>query len=742
MARPCLRLIAVACATLLIALAWAAVAQAQCDWRTEYASYRVRSVSVKVAPIFGGVPEGLEQKLSRHRSDLYTSDKPNEYANEVKDFVDHDPVELKYEQLVANKLKFSFKGFKYESCVKRVDPADCQREFTGTPGGPVTQCLDVVVRRRGVEVDALNTAPYLALFPRSTLVKLLGAVPRPLLALNPALNMDFDKEFGPSGAINTSTDLLDLGELFEKPAPPAPPATPGTQPGVNPTTQPTPIVTPDSDLEIVVPQPTATTATAATSPPDTPALGRPTKLLLNVQAQKSFDNAFYKTNMGLVFSRTKALGRFQNLVLETNFVADNGPQGTGTFLQNSVRAGGSTDIRVKLGPFRLFNLGGKYRWSTNRFFSTSTTSELTSENAMEGRIFADGNLNKGLLRVAAWFDAGSPARLDNYHRFAVVGGYNKELVIPRKKEFHKITLSDNTQCYAAYKETPTTNDPAVGVEIVAGAGRAWGDVPEYGRFYGGNSSTNFLYDEPSSQTLTAFPGGPLLRSARRQQAGILTSSGATLGGTSYWHLNASVSIPVAGWSQPLIPAELVGGTPREPGEKELEGKVPAGELVCRDLKYQIKSQVRKGGRELLLARVARDSLSPVQQNALRKSPNDPTLSATERQTVIAANAAYQAAKQRLAPEVDRTIQEEIAPITDFISDHADIYSVKPLLMLEAARLDAPDAISSQTRYGFGGGLQLNVVTVRFEAGYLFAANRLPGDSRGNFVFRLVFRRFF
>jgi hypothetical protein len=681
--------------------------------------------------------------MSRHRYELYSSDKPNEYANEVKDFIDNDPIELKYQQIVANKLKFSFKGFKYESCVKKVDPADCQRDFSGTQGPAVTQCLDVLVRRRGVEVDALNTAPYLVLFPRSTLVKLLGAVPRPLLALNPALNLDFDKEFGPAGAINTSTDLLDLGELFKASPPPGSKSTPGAPPLVIPTNQPTPVASADSGLEIAVPQPATTPVAAVTASPDTPALGRNTKLLLNVQAQKSFDNAYYKTHTGLVFSRTKALGRFQNLVLETNFVADNEPHGAGTFLHNSVRAGGSADIRVKIGPFRLVNLGGRYRWSTNRFFGAPTTSELTSENAMEGRIFADGNLKKGLLRVSAWLESASPkARLNNYQRLAVVGGYSKEFVIPRRKEFHKITLSDRTECYAAYRETPKTNDPAVGVELVAGAGRAWGEVPEYGRFYGGNASANFLYDEPSSQTITAFPGGPLLRSAKRQQAGILTSSGATLGGTSYWHLNASVSVPIAGWSQPLIPAELVGGTPREPDENDLEGKVPEGELVCRDLKYQIKNQVRKGGRELLLARVARDSLSAAEQNALRRNPADPTLSAAERKAVKDATAAYLAAKQRLAPEVDRTIQEEIAPITDFISDHADIYSLKPLLMLEAARLDAPNAISSHTRYGFGGGLQLNVVTVRFEAGYLFAANRLTGDSRGNFVFRLVFRRFF
>ena len=741
MARHGLRVLAVGFAT-LIALAWATEARAQCDWRTDYATYKVRSVSVKVAAIFGAVPEALKQNLSRHRRELYTSDKPNEYANEVKDFVDNDPVELKYEKLVANKLKFSFKGFKYESCVEKLEATECEREFKGDPGAPVTQCLDVIVRRRGVEVDALNTTPYLVLFPRSTLVKLLGAVPRPLLALNPGIDVDFDREFGPSATIDTSTDLLDLHAMFKNS-----PQTVETQkhealPSVTPANQAPASVTTAGDLDISVPPQSGATPATGTVAPDTPALGRDTKLLLNVKAQKSIDKSFYNTDTGLVFSRAKALKRFQNLVLETNFIANNRPQGEGTFLQNSVTAGGSTDVRVKIGPFRLINLGGKYRWSSNRFFRTSTTSELTSENAMEGRVFADGNLKNGLLRASVWFDSGWPSvRSDNYQRLAVVAGYSKEFVMPRKKEYHKIALF-GSECYTPYEETPKTNDPAIGVEVLAGAGRAWGKVPEYARFYGGNSSTNFLYDEPSSQNLVAFPGGPLLRSAKRQQAGILTGSGSIFGGTSYWHFNANVSLPIPGWSQPLIPAELVGSTPRQKNETELDGKVPEGELVCRDLKFQIKSQVRKGGRELLLARVAHDALSKAEQDALRRSPRDPNLSAAELQAVNDATAAYQAAKKRLAPEVDRTIQEEIAPITDFIADHADIYSIKPLMMVEAARLDAPDAIRSRTRYGFGGGLQVNVVTVRFEAGYLFAANRLPGDGHGNFVFRMVFRRFF
>src|SRR5258708_26510219 len=174
MTRHGLRLFAAGCAGLLIALAWTAQGQAQCDWRASYAAYKVRSVSFKVLPVFGGVPDALKAQLSRHRGDLYTSDKPSAYVEEVKTFLASDPAELKYEKLVANKLKFAFKGFLYDTCVQKVATTECEREFKADPGAPATLCFDMAVRRRGVAIDGLNTLPFLVLFPRATLVKLLG----------------------------------------------------------------------------------------------------------------------------------------------------------------------------------------------------------------------------------------------------------------------------------------------------------------------------------------------------------------------------------------------------------------------------------------------------------------------------------------------------------------------------------------------------------------------------------------
>src|SRR6185369_17967274 len=77
-----------------------------------------------------------------------------------------------------------------------------------------TQCVDVTIKRYFVDVDALDASPYLLLFPRSGLAALYGAMPRPLLALNPDAGAAHDKEFGPSASIDTVTDLLDVGKVF------------------------------------------------------------------------------------------------------------------------------------------------------------------------------------------------------------------------------------------------------------------------------------------------------------------------------------------------------------------------------------------------------------------------------------------------------------------------------------------------------------------------------------------------
>ncbi|MGH9901719.1 MAG: hypothetical protein ACRD68_07900, partial [Pyrinomonadaceae bacterium] len=353
----------------------------------------------------------------------------------------------------------------------------------------------------------------------------------------------------------------------------------------------------------------------------------------------------------------------------------------------------------------------------------------------------DGLVKRGFTRVALWFDAASPEAGESYRRAAALAGYEKEFVIRRRGKYRKIDFDGDglKDCYAPYDKTPSRNEPAVGLEVLFGAGRAWGDPPGYARFYAGNAPGQFLYDDLASQSLASLPAGPVLRSVGQRRAGLVRGSDSRVrGGTSFWHLDANLSLPVPRWSRPLIPGEIVEAGRKRPGE--VDGEVPAGEMVCRDLKTVFKAQVESGKRFAVVA-LARGTLSDEQREALELDPRTPE----ERRRLADAEAAFERAKVEARQDVDVLWAEEIRPVTNFIADHADLYSVRPLVLFDAARLGGgggPDDTNDGTRFAVGGGVQLNVVIARFEAAYLRTVRRFDGDPRGNFVVRLVFRNLF
>jgi hypothetical protein len=192
----------------------------------------------------------------------------------------------------------------------------------------------------------------------------------------------------------------------------------------------------------------------------------------------------------------------------------------------------------------------------------------------------------------------------------------------------------------------------------------------------------------------------------------------------------------------LIPHEWVTAIPKRAEDAEFEGHVPAGEMVCRDLKFMVKNAVGVSGATLLINQQAHDLLTEDQKKALRLR-NRPDRTPEQDAQLAAAEEALSAAKSKVTPEVKTLFAQEILPITNFIADHANIFAVKPLFMFDVANLGLSGGNNNgRTRYGIGGGLQIDVVLARFELGYVFALNRAPGDTSGNLVGRLVFRRFF
>lgn len=714
---------------LLLVLTWASSVHAQCVDSSEVNGFKVRSVRFRT--LFGAIPKNLEQLLNSHRGDSYSANQASKYINEIRNFYATDPAQQKYEELIAQKLKLSIKaGRTWLECVKKIEVAECQRAF----GGGNVSCVDVYIRRYFVDVDALDSSPYFLLFPRSALTALYGAMPRPLLALNPNFDLNHDDRFGPSVGLDTATDLLDLPKIFGKEVtrtaalPSSPVEAPEPSPG---------------DIEIV--RPTSATAVLREEEPNIEPDKKDTKLLLHLNGDKSLTRDFYVTNPRLALARTNALGTIQTIGLVAQFNGEHVPRGEGDFLRNAVDVGLNADLRISRGPIRLVNIGGAYRYSRDRFTSEVLLAEpkINSENGFESRVIADGSIAKGLLRGGLWIDGGAlNGHLGSYHRLASRVGFGKDVVIPRKKEFHEISPPElgGRKCWTKFASEPKTNDPTVGIEVLAGAGKTWGNVPEYSLFYGGAAPGQFLYDELSASTLTDFPTGPILRSQGLQEAGLTLPSGGVIGGSSFWHANVNLSIPISAWSRPLIPHEWVTVSPLRDDDQDFIGHVPSGADVCRDLKSTVKTLVGISGVNLMVNQQARDLLTDGQKQDLRlRNKEDRTPEEDAR--LAAAEAALSAAKAKVRPEIESLFSREILPVTNFIADNANLFAVKPLLMFDVARL-AFSGFEDETRYAAGGGLQLDIVLARFEFGYVAALNRAPGDRRGNFVGRLVLKRFF
>ena len=212
---------------LIVALGWNQAVQGQCVDGSEVNDFKVRSVKFKT--LFGAIPKDLRRLLDSHRNETYTSERASQYLSEITNFYSTDPAQEKYERLIANKLKLSVKAGKtWLDCLEKVEATECQRDLAGS-----TQCVDITIKRYFVDIDALDSSPYFLLFPRSGLAALYGAIPRPLLALNPSFDALQDKSFGPAASIDTATDLLTCAAFLvdppklplpgQGPRPPAPP---------------------------------------------------------------------------------------------------------------------------------------------------------------------------------------------------------------------------------------------------------------------------------------------------------------------------------------------------------------------------------------------------------------------------------------------------------------------------------------------------------------------------------------
>ncbi len=396
---------------------------------------------------------------------------------------------------------------------------------------------------------------------------------------------------------------------------------------------------------------------------DEPAKSKPVSLLLKAKGGKSLNKDFYTSNARLSFQLNQPSPHIESLSLDVGFEALREPQLESDILKNAFTIGGQISLNPAWGLLNRAEFAGNYRRSQNRLNAISPpVTTRSTESAFEGRSLLEGRIFNGFTRAGVWMQTVKPKlAAKSYKRIAGLLGYEKEVV-----------LGQHT----------------LGFEVLFGVGKATKDTPEYGRFFGGNMLTDFIYQDISEpDSLSSFPTGPILRSFGKGQAAFQTAGGQRVGFTSYQHLNLTVAIPIPGLSEPLIPDEVVNSSPR---------------TTLRDL---IEFAVNSG------------------QEALSSSLQDDGLSAEE--------ADKKAAK----------MFEEIRPGVKYITDYSKIYAIKPLLMFDQARLRLEDH-TGQAKYSIGGGIELTVVLAKFQAGYMRAIDPSPRDSRGNFVLRLVFSNLF
>ncbi len=388
-----------------------------------------------------------------------------------------------------------------------------------------------------------------------------------------------------------------------------------------------------------------------------------TALTLKANGQKSLDQSFYAGDVSFGFKLLRPLKIFTSAQLEGTYSATEDPRAAGQLTREALSVSGSLGLQPSRGALSHIDLGGSFASSSNDFVPGAADAAMMDldEQIFDGRVIFSGRIGGGFTRLALWGNYADPKEdAGAYRRIAATLGYANEI--------------------------PITLNQTIGLELLVGAGTASDDTPDYARFFGGNELGNFLNDATDSQTFTAFPAGPLLRSTGTRQADVRTAAGLGRGGTSYWHVNLDVSLPIKALSRPLIP------------KVEVAPNLTLNEL----LKRQVQS-----GESFLVVELQSQGLSREKAEARAK-------------------------------EIMKQIQRPV----DYIADYANLYAIRPLFMFDVMRLDADDLVRNRTRVAAGAGIQLLIVVARFEAGYMRAIRRAEGDAKGNFIVRLSFMNLF
>ena len=389
---------------------------------------------------------------------------------------------------------------------------------------------------------------------------------------------------------------------------------------------------------------------------------------LRAEGTKSLEKSFYRGDAGLRYSHQRTDASLEQLMFTADFDGVKEPLGESEHTRNAGEA--TVSLKVKLAPNTHLSIDAGYRRTSDRFLDGATSVETnTTANEQTARLLLDTipPAISGFLRAAFWEESGwVTGSDDSYQRFMGRLGYEKE-----------IALAPNQ---------------TIGIELLAGGGKASDNLPSYSRFFAGNASGQFLYDNANSTALTKMPSGPLIRSLGENEGRLRGAGGLTTGGDTFWHVNLNVTLPIPAWSMPLIPNELTD--------------IPDVNGNPISIKQLLRTQIDVTGPSMLAAVLQEQGLSAVE-----------------------------------AEKQARRILGEVTPAAHFVIDQANLYSIKPLLMVDAAGLSGEGA-SGETWLAVGGGVQLTVVTAKLEAGYMRTISGPTFGHEGNAFVRLVFQNLF
>jgi len=391
------------------------------------------------------------------------------------------------------------------------------------------------------------------------------------------------------------------------------------------------------------------------------------RLGLGLNAKKSFVEEFYTFGANLEIIHPVYNDSSTGWSLSSNYFSSSEPLGEGKDHSDLLSIRGSIQRITKKSLINRFSIGAGTRFLKSHFSLVPGVEQRSSETGVEAFALIDGKPGKSFTRLAIGYDAaipGAKTNLKKYQRFVSKIGYST-FVGSGHNNWH--------------------------IETILGLGYSWGSIPAYNQFYAGNIAQDFLYEPFKQIDNQALLNGPLIRSLGEKESGVASTVAGIRGGTSFWHLNMNIAIPVSKWAKPLIPDITISEEPR---------------VVT--LRSALKAQSETTKNFILEDLIA--------------NHNFPDNEETE-------------------AKADEIVNRDIRPTLNYLSDRANIYSIKPLILFDIGRLNNRE-LPGKTWTAAGLGIQLTIVVARLDAGYMYTISPSSDASKGNFFLRFVLQNFY